>query len=326
MKKILFFLLLCATNTFAQQTITYETTVVLPLDALTVEYNRENYTENQVLRSLFTYQLDAPADDETLQNVFFDTWYRLAKADKLTCYIDEVMSNKTKVDWVSHDTVVVCWPDHYDEPDRVIENEYSINDIKEYAVLHRFTYNTKTHKTTCEIPIFAPILTVNDDKGNFMYKRELAWIKNDVKAPKNPKFAWSKRANLTLPDLNVPEQERDSTQFAWRECLLAQAKTGELQTLPILDGGWHLPAEKMNFTTVDTVVTYHPETYEEQIRLDTNTVNIDAITQMRFKMSYFFEQKPFRLSCKIERIGLLKEQKDDKGNYRYSQPVFFIKP
>jgi Gliding motility associated protein GldN len=321
MKKIIF-LLLCA-NTALAQTISYEAIVRLPLDALTVEYDRETYNDNNVLGSLFTYQLDAPSDSETLKNVFFDTWYNLAKAQKLDCYSDSTLSKKTKAQWVSIDTVLAgeC---AYASNTKVVANEYSTNYIKEYAVLHRFTYNIKTHKTTCEIPAFAPILSVIDDRGNFRYKKQMAWIKNDGKTRKKLKPVWSKRVNLTLPDLNVPEP--DTAQTVWRDCLLAQAKKGELPLLPILDGGWHLPTESMNFTTVDTVESYNPETYELQIRLDTNSITIEQITQMRFKMSYFFEQKPFRLSCKIERIGLLKDVKDDKGNFRYRQPIFFIKP
>jgi Gliding motility associated protein GldN len=324
MKKLLFLLLLCAKTALAQ-TISYEAVVRLPLDALTVEYSIESERENYPLRSLFTYQLDAPSDSETLKNVFFDTWYNLAKAQKLDCYSDSTLSKKMQEKWINYDTVTVCNPSHYEEPMlHIVANEYSTNYIKEYAVLHRFTYNTKTHKTTCELPAFAPILTVIDDRGNFRYKRQMAWIKNDGKTRKKLKPVWSKRANLTLPDLNVPEP--DTAQTVWRDCLLAQAKKSELQLLPTLDGGWHLPAEKMDFIGVDTIVTYNPETYEEQIRLDTNRIAIEQITQMRFKMCYFFEQKPFRLSCKIERIGLLHDRKDDKGNYRFTQPIFFIKP
>jgi hypothetical protein len=108
---------------------------------------------------------------------------------------------------------------------------------------------------------------------------------------------------------------------------LAEARNKHLELLSSSDGGWNIPIKVDAFLGIDSIWHYNPVGYgNETIEIDSNMLNPLKFNQVGFRLCYFFEQNPFRLSCKIERIGLLKDVKDEKGNLRYRQPIFFIKP
>jgi gliding motility associated protien GldN len=77
-------------------------------------------------------------------------------------------------------------------------------------------------------------------------------------------------------------------------------------------------------SAVDTITTFDPETYKEEIKIVRNDLNPEDIKRFRIKEVWFFDSKSSSLKVRILGIAPLREVYDDNGNFRYEQPMFWI--
>lgn len=75
--------------------------------------------------------------------------------------------------------------------------------------------------------------------------------------------------------------------------------------------------------TVDTVITFDPETYEEQIQIVRNELNPEDVKRFRIKEVWFFDEETAMLQVRILGIAPLIDVKDDNGNFKYEKPMFW---
>lgn len=75
---------------------------------------------------------------------------------------------------------------------------------------------------------------------------------------------------------------------------------------------------------VDTVITFDPETYEEQIQIVRNDLNPEDVKRFRVKEVWFFNEQTSALERRILGIAPLIDVKDDNGNFRYEKPMFWV--
>ena len=76
--------------------------------------------------------------------------------------------------------------------------------------------------------------------------------------------------------------------------------------------------------TVDTVITFDPETYEEQIQVVRNDLNPEDVKRFRIKEIWFFDEESSTLQVRILGIAPLIDVKDENGNFRYEKPMFWV--
>lgn len=76
--------------------------------------------------------------------------------------------------------------------------------------------------------------------------------------------------------------------------------------------------------TVDTIITFDPETYEEQIQVVRNELNPEDVKRFRIKEIWFFDEESSTLQVRVLGIAPLIDVKDDNGNFRYEQPMFWV--
>ena len=76
--------------------------------------------------------------------------------------------------------------------------------------------------------------------------------------------------------------------------------------------------------TQDTVITFDPETYEEQIQIVRNEINPEDIKRFRLKEIWFFDEESSTMQVRILGIAPLRDITDDAGNFQYEQPMFWI--
>ena len=76
--------------------------------------------------------------------------------------------------------------------------------------------------------------------------------------------------------------------------------------------------------TVDTVITFDPETYEEQIQIVRNELNPEDVKRFRIKEIWFFDEETSMLQVRILGIAPLIDVKDDNGNFKYEKPMFWV--
>ena len=76
--------------------------------------------------------------------------------------------------------------------------------------------------------------------------------------------------------------------------------------------------------TVDTVITFDPETYEEQIQVVRNELNPEDVKRFRIKEVWFFDEQTSTLQVRVLGIAPLIDVKDENGNFRYEKPMFWV--
>ena len=77
-------------------------------------------------------------------------------------------------------------------------------------------------------------------------------------------------------------------------------------------------------SNIDTVITFDPETYEEQVQVVRNDLNPEDVKQFRVKEVFFFDEETSTMQVRILGIAPLLDVKDDNGNFRFTKPMFWI--
>lgn len=76
--------------------------------------------------------------------------------------------------------------------------------------------------------------------------------------------------------------------------------------------------------SVDTVITFDPETYEERIQVVHNDLNPEDVKRFRIKEVWFFDKETSTMQVRILGIAPLLDVLDDQGNFRYEKPMFWV--
>jgi len=110
--------------------------------------------------------------------------------------------------------------------------------------------------------------------------------------------------------------------------LMNAAMEGEITAYGTEDDKFSYPLEPEEVAsmgaTVDTIITFDPETYEEQIQVVRNDLNPEDIKQFRMKEIWFFDEESSRLDVRILGIAPLRDEYDEQGNYKYTIPLFWV--
>ncbi len=75
--------------------------------------------------------------------------------------------------------------------------------------------------------------------------------------------------------------------------------------------------------STDTIITFDPETFKEEIKVVRNELNVANIKRFRVKEVWFFDEETSTLQVRILGIAPLREVYDDNDNFRYEQPLFW---
>jgi gliding motility associated protien GldN len=76
--------------------------------------------------------------------------------------------------------------------------------------------------------------------------------------------------------------------------------------------------------SIDTVVIFDPETYEEKITVVRNELNPEDIKRFRVKELWWFDRETSQMRVRILGIAPLYEKKDDNGQVQYENPLFWV--
>ncbi len=76
--------------------------------------------------------------------------------------------------------------------------------------------------------------------------------------------------------------------------------------------------------TIDTVITFDPETYEEQLQVVRNDINPEDVKRFRMKEVWFFDEETSTLQVRILGIAPLIDKTDENGNFLYEKPMFWV--
>ena len=128
-------------------------------------------------------------------------------------------------------------------------------------------------------------------------------------------------------------REKMNLPFAYPEMpffsiIMDAAINGEIDTYSTEDDKFTYKLEADEVATmgasVDTVITFDPETYEENIQVVRNDLNPEDVKRYRVKEIWFFDEESSTVQTRILGIAPLRDVTDDNGNFRYEQPMFWV--
>ncbi len=76
--------------------------------------------------------------------------------------------------------------------------------------------------------------------------------------------------------------------------------------------------------SVDTIITFDPETYEEKRQIVRNEIGWENVKQFRVKEIWFFDKESSTMQVRILGISPLIDKLDDNGNYKFTLPMYWI--
>ncbi|MFK7983910.1 MAG: gliding motility protein GldN [Saprospiraceae bacterium] len=138
---------------------------------------------------------------------------------------------------------------------------------------------------------------------------------------------WEKRVWRVIDvreKLNLPFSYPEEPFFS---ILMGAAEEGEITVYGTEDDKFSYPLAPDEVAsmgaTVDTIIAFDPETYEEEITIVRNDLNPEDIKQFRIKEIWFFDEESSTLQVRILGIAPLKDEYDENGNYKYTTPLFW---
>jgi len=129
------------------------------------------------------------------------------------------------------------------------------------------------------------------------------------------------REKMNHPFKNAKEGE------SFIEILLAHAKAGDITLYHTFKDDFKeaMTQEEMQNlgSSVDTIITFDPETFEEIIQVVVNDLNPEDIKKYRLKEVYFFDEEKSSLDVRILGIAPIIDRVDNNGNFLNSGPMFW---
>jgi gliding motility associated protien GldN len=134
------------------------------------------------------------------------------------------------------------------------------------------------------------------------------WRVLDVREKMNKPFSYPKRPLFTI--------------------LMEAAMRGDITVYSTEDDEFSAPLTPTEVAaksaSIDTVITFDPETYEEQLQVVRNELNPDDVKRYRIKEVWFFDKESSTLNVRILGIAPLIDVNDDSGNFLYENPLFWV--
>ena len=235
-------------------------------------------------------------------------------------------SRMTRHDLFKYDTVINCFPEEGEELCFIVERTVDYEDIKSFRIRQVYWYTRKTHSFNARLLAYAPVTNIRNSEGDIIGKCPLYWLKADESPPKRFKnkqfnyiFQTQMRGNAPRPeDFKVLKGSFDFRKFFETEI--------ETPSWRCLDRYDYTPADMSDLRAecfgTDTIVTFSPETYEEQVQTKQRNC-IEQIEKIRFVQNWYYDERHNRLYARLVGVAPLAAIRDNEGEFRFYKPLFY---
>jgi hypothetical protein len=221
------------------------------------------------------------------------------------------------------DTVAVFDPDTYQEMIQVVRTEHRIGALQ---LKIQLAWNESRNKLLATVVGFHVIGDQYTDGKTFFY----------VSLPKLPKstfdihdrnWGWVGQSELTFNWKNAKMLKGKSPAAFVEEVFVEQAaRQASFPTYKDRCDSEPLSAEQLDLlsSSVDTISTYSPETYEETILIVRNQVEAKDVTAARLELQCYFDTDLTQLFFVPQYLSPMIAEETDHGEIRFYRPLYYL--
>jgi len=275
-------------------------------------------------------------DQQGLNDAHLFTEKIVAHSKFIQTYKDAALTQKNTAKETAEinssiDTIITFNPSTMKEIKQVIVNSLNPDDIKFFRVNQIIYYDQKemTFKT---IPVsIAPILSQYNAKGEIIGSKALFWFSpsflettpdlnaNDI--------TWAKRTYRNFPVNSIKVLKEDKSIDKIINKMMKDFRTNAnkvaLYHTFAGDGSQLLtPEEIKNLgSSIDTIITFDPKTFEEIIQVVTNKFDGSDVKNLRLLQDWVWDEKNHQLGIVYQGFAPIIDRVDDQGNFLNSGPM-----
>lgn len=292
-----------------------------------------DFQEEQV--QLLKFQNNTSSFKHSNRNDWIKLWiFNQAMQDASNCYLDPNFTQKLNIDDLSDitesiDTVITFNTETYEERISIISNKSSSRNIKGLRTNQVIYFNQKTNNFETRLIAVAPLF-----RKNSKTPKPLFWIKMNAVLPDNFNINQSNInwATLICPikhplEANFMEVIKSPKDFNFKDKLYDQAFNLEKPTQKFY--GRYDPMTKSDlkkaYNSIDTITTFDPTTFEEEIKIVKSEFSPASISQYRLVQEWYYDREKNSLTNRLKAICPLASSKNNEGKELYSSPLYYIR-
>ena len=226
------------------------------------------------------------------------------------------------------DTIIVYDPETFQETVEVVRGGLEPHTIDEFAIKQLLYYNqTEQHmyalvqaigviQKRSETPVFWINMQQNPGLSYTFEKAAVTWAKRSIHT-----LQWDKIKTI-----------KGDSKKVFREMIYDNIKSGKVKAYSSQRAivGCQKALSMREFDqmctgTVDTIITFSPETYKENIEVVKNEpITPDELNLLRFIQIWCYDTEQKQLASMLQSVAPMREIHDENGNYKYSLPLYYV--
>lgn len=304
-------------------------------------YDRLNFEpEDEMQEETRTIKIDPYATCEVGNETYFTNFI-----------INEVLENRRKVYSLgdhsmtiseiqdafgksSIDTLTTFDPITYREKKVVVKTDPKYQ-VKAFKIRQWWYYNKEKESLESIVQAIAPIIqSIKNDSP--ISQKVLFWIEMKQDAKKeysynDPAVIWAKETLSTLSFKEV-KRKKGRSKKTLKNLTYKDPKNGKGRIVE--NDSWYPycadqldknDIENILAPTVDTVITYDPETYNENLKIvKYKKVKYKDFEYFRVLQHWYFDKSTNTLASKVISVGPLKDVFNEEGKLRFRKALYYI--
>ena len=292
-----------------------EETRLIKIDPVaTCQYGNERFLTNYLL--------------SLIQNGDFKTYYEDGRPMPVNAISNQLGFGNV-------DTIATIDPETLESTFALVRTNPIFN-ISSFKIKQWWYYDKSNKRFQSVIKSIAPLRDKLDLEGNLAEQEFLFWIDMEQPVKQNIDFnqsniVWAKETINTVT-FEDTKKIKGNTRKTFKNLTFQNPKKGKSQVLE--NESWYAYcAETISTNEVnqllsaskDSIVTYDPETFEEQIVVVKNRkVKFKDFKHYRVHQHWYFDKEKNQLASKLITLGPMQEVNNEKGELKYRRALYYI--
>ncbi|MCO6480552.1 MAG: hypothetical protein J5I94_28170 [Phaeodactylibacter sp.] len=223
---------------------------------------------------------------------------------------------------VAVDTIVVFDPETYEEKIHVVRKDM-LENTSFFAVRQLWLYNGKKNELETIALAIAPAIERPSQTGEF---HPLVWFRlppprRSLARLKSPAVQFATHLEYTVAEEQIEVLKGEETHL--KKILIERLKKGELTGYDQWNQPIPLSEAEGIFIHQDTIITFDPETYEENVQAVRMEFGPMDITDFHVQQNWLFAPSRNSLQCITTALGPAIPVIDEYGTQMALKPLFF---